>query len=89
MGKHKINPRRRPATRADVERAKQDATRLATKRAFILLFNVLRDKEGYDLDGLQRIWNETMDLADGVAKGYCKLSDLNEVLREEEGIRIE
>ena len=85
----KVNPRLRPATQADVERAKQEATHLATQRAFILLFNVLRDKEGYDLDGLRRIWNETLDLADSVAKGYCKLSDLNEVLREEEGIRIE
>lgn len=85
----KTNPRKRPATYADVERAKQEATNLATRRAFILIFNVLRDKEGYDLDGLRRIWNETLNLADSVAKGYCKLSDLNEVLREEEGIRIE
>ena len=85
----KTNPRKRPATYADVERAKQEAIHLATQRAFILLFNVLRDKEGYDLDGLQRIWHEILDLADSVAKGYCKLSDLNEVLREEEGIRIE
>lgn len=85
----KVNPRRRPATQADIERAKQDATELATKRAFILIFNVLRDKEGYDLDGLRRVWIEALDLADSVAKGYCKLSDLNEVLREEEGIRIE
>ena len=85
----KTNPRKRPATYEDVERAKQEATNLATRRAFILIFNVLRDKEGYDLDGLRRIWNETLNLADSVAKGYCKLSDLNEVLREEEGIRIE
>ena len=85
----KTNPRKRPATYADVERSKQEATHLATRRAFILLFNVLRDKEGYDLDGLRRIWNETLNLADSVAKGYCKLSDLSEVLREEEGSRIE
>ena len=85
----KTNPRKRPATYADVERAKQEATHLATRRAFILLFNVLRDKEGYDLDGLQRVWNETLDLADSVAKGYCKLSDLSEVLRKEAGVNIE
>ena len=85
----KTNPRKRPATYADVERAKQEATHLATRRAFILLFNVLRDKEGYDLDGLQRVWIEALDLADSVAKGYCKLSDLNEVLRKEAGVNIE
>lgn len=87
--KKKVNPRRRPATQADVQRAKQKGQEEAIKLAWSILFTVLRDKEGYDLDGLQRVWKEVDDLSDSIAKGYCTVTDLRDVLKQEIGADIE
>lgn len=87
--KKKVNPRRRPATQADVQRAKQKGQEEAIKLAWSILFTVLRDKEGYDLDGLQRVWKEVDDLSDSIAKGYCTVTDLRDVLKQEIGANIQ
>lgn len=87
--KKKVNPRRRPATQADVQRAKQKGQEEAVKLAWSILFTVLRDKEGYDLEGLQRVWKEVDDLSDSIAKGYCTVTDLRDVLKQEIGADIE
>ena len=87
--KKKVNPLRRPATQADVQRAKQKGQEEAIKLAWSILFTVLRDKEGYDLEGLQRVWKEVDDLSDSIAKGYCTVTDLRDVLKQEIGANIE
>ena len=87
--KKKVNPRRRPATQADVQRAKQKGQEEAVKLAWSILFTVLRDKEGYELEGLQRVWKEVDDLSDSIAKGYCTVTDLRDVLKQEIGANIE
>ena len=87
--KKKVNPRRRPATQADVQRAKQKGQEEAVKLAWSILFTVLRDKEGYDLEGLQRVWKEVDDLSDSIAKGYCTVTDLRDVLKQGIGANIE
>ena len=87
--KKKVNPRRRPATQADVQRAKQKGQEEAVKLAWSILFTVLRDKEGYDLEGLQRVWEEVDDLSDSIAKGYCTVTDLRDVLKQEIGANIQ
>ena len=87
--KKKVNPRRRPATQADVQRAKQKGQEEAVKLAWSILFTVLRDKEGYELEGLQRVWKEVDDLSDSIAKGYCTVTDLRDVLKQEIGADIE
>ena len=87
--KKKVNPRRRPATQADVQRAKQKGREEAIKLAWSILFTVLRDKEGYDLEALQRVWKEVDDLSDSIAKGYCTVTDLRDVLKQEIGANIE
>ena len=88
MKTKKVNPRRRPASQADVQRAKREAQEEAVKLAWSILFTVLRDKEGYDLDGLQRVWKEVDDLSDSIAKGYCTVTDLRDVLKQEIGANI-
>ena len=87
--KKKVNPRRRPATQADVQRAKQKGQEEAVKLAWSILFTVLRDKEGYDLEALQRVWKEVDDLSDSIAKGYCTVTDLRDVLKQEIGANIQ
>ena len=88
MPKRRVNPRRRPATQADINRAKREATDFAVERLWSIMFTVLRDKEGYDLDGLRRVWQEVDDLADSISRGYCTVQDLKHILKEEEGAVI-
>ena len=85
----KVNPRRRPATQADVNKAKKEAIDEAVKLAWSIMMTVLVDKEGYDLDDLRRVWDEVNNLSDSVAKGYCTVQDLRQILKLEVGANIE
>lgn len=85
----KVNPRRRPATQADVIKAKSKAVNEAVKLAWTILFSVLWDKENYTPADMQRVWKEVDNLSDSIVKGYCNISDLRTVLREEAGVNIE
>lgn len=89
MGKHKINPRRRPANQADVIKAKNKAVNEAVKLAWTILMTTLWDKEGYTPEDMQRVWKECDEVSDSIVKGYCSVSDLRTVLREEAGVDIE
>lgn len=89
MNKKKPNPRKRPATQADVQRAKRDAKNEAVQFAWAILFTVLRDKEGYSVEDLRRIWAEVENLSDSIIKGYVSVADLRTALREEAGINLE
>lgn len=85
----KVNPHRRPATQADVSKAKREATDNAVRLARSIFFTVLSDKEGYQLEDLKRVWKEIEDLSDSIAKGYCTVKDLRQILREEVGADID
>ena len=89
MPQKKTNPRRKPATQADVKKAKEQAQEDAVRLAWSIFFTVLRDKEGYALEDMRRIWAEINDLSDSIAKGYCTVSDLRTILREEAGAEID
>lgn len=84
----KINPYRRPMSQADLIRAKKDATKIAVEHAWSIFFMVLRDKEGYTIDDLVRVWNEIEDLSDSINRGYCTVTDLKHILKEEAGAVI-
>lgn len=84
----KINPRRKPATKADVEKAKREAESKAVDYAFAIMFSALRDKEGWGPVRLSRLWGEVNDLSDSVAKGYVSIQDLMTALEEEAGITL-
>ena len=84
----RINPRRRPATMADVQRAKDTATADACRVTLAIFFTALLDKEGMDAEQLQRIWREVEALSESVRDGYVSASDLIRVLRDEYEIDI-
>lgn len=84
----KINPRRRPATQADVQRAKDAATADACRVTLAIFFTALLDKEGMDAEQLRRIWHEVEALSESVRDGYVSATDLIRVLREEYEIDI-
>ena len=85
----KQNPRRRPATQADVNRARDQAVSDAVHLCIVIFFSVLLDKEGADKDILHRVWNEVNDLSDSINQGYVTEADLKRVLREEYDIYID
>ena len=58
----KTNPRRKPATQADVKRAKDKATSDACRACMAIFFTVLLDKERADKETLQRVWGEVESL---------------------------
>lgn len=86
MKKKKVNPRRRPIS-AEVSTGR--AKTMAIRTAWAIMLTVLRDKEGYDVDGLCRVWQEVDDLSDSIAKGYVRVDDLRAVLRDEAGISLD
>lgn len=84
----RVNPQRRPATAADIKRAKDIAFREAVDFALAILFTVLMDKEGFNKFQLQRTWKETQQLCDSVAQGYVSINDLLRVLDKEYDIKF-
>lgn len=88
MSKGKVNPRRKPATLADVERARKEAQDEACKLAWTILFTVLADKEGYTVEQMQKVWHEVDNLSDSIVKGYVNIFDLRKVLCDEYGINL-
>lgn len=87
--KKKTNPRRKPATQADIIKAKKDAQNTAVNYAWAIFFTVMCDKEGYGKKRLKRLWKAVNELSDSIAKGYVSIYDLMKTLDEEMGIVLE
>lgn len=88
MSKHKVNPRRKAITEADLKRAVAKAQDEAITIAIAIMLTVLCDKEGADAEIMQRVWNEINELSDSVAKKYVNIHDLVNTLEVEYGIHI-
>lgn len=71
-----------------IDKIKEEATNEGLKGAIIIFFSVMRDKEGYGIKRLKRIYNEAVDLADSLKKGYVKMEDLEKALKDEANINI-
>ena len=86
--KGKVNPRRKPATMVDIERAKIQAKDAGIKVAMAIMFTVLADKQGFDFDRMNETWRQVLDLSDSIGQRRVSIADLCCVLREEYGIKI-
>ena len=84
----KVNPRRRPATQADVNRAEQRATNDALTASAAIFLTILCDKEGADAETIQRVWQEMQELSQSIIDGYVSVSDLKDTLSNEYGVDI-
>lgn len=73
---------------SNIKKMKREASDNALKYAFVLFLTVMRDKEGYGVKRLQRVYDHIQDLADSITKGYVNLFDLEKVLREEANINV-
>lgn len=87
MSTKRTNPRRLPATQADVDRAKDAGMKEATGYAMAIMLTVLVDKfDGADY--IADVWREVNDLSDSVVKGYVTVADLRNTLKREYEIEI-
>ena len=84
----KVNPRRRPATMVDVNRAVQRATNDALTASAAIFLTVLCDKESADAEIIQRVWQEMQELSQSIIDGYVSVADLKDTLRKEYGVDI-
>lgn len=84
--KKKTNPNKRPATHADVLRAKREAVHEAVRMTRAIIFTVLLDKYGEDPAVMKDIWQKVCILSDEIVERRVNVADLICVLREEYGL---
>lgn len=83
----KVNPRKKPATQADVIRERKAGHLHGVVCTAALFLTVLLDKyNGFDY--IAEVWRNVEKMAEEMAEGRIKLEDLTGVLREEYGIEI-
>lgn len=88
MANKKTNPRKQPASHADVERARAQGRQQGVLDSAVIMLTVLRDKEGFEVADLQRFWSEIGDLSESIVNGYASVADMKNVLKEEAGLFI-
>ena len=88
MAKRKVNPRRIPATEADIKRAKKIASDQAVHLALAVFLTVLKDKFNFDNDQVVCAYKELDKLTEEVAERRVSKNDLLNVLKEEYGIDL-
>lgn len=84
MPKKKVNPNRKPATQADVQKARAAGIKAATA----IMMYVMREKFGFGTKRLTRLWDEVSSLSEEMIDGRVKLDEITDVLLNEYGIDI-
>lgn len=85
--KAKTNPRRRPATEADVQRAWEKGVLDGCSHASAIFLTVLVDKFGGE-DKVTDVWKEIVKLSEEVKERRVSVADLRTTLREEYGVIV-
>ena len=84
----KLNPRRRPATMADVRHATKEAETKCLNMAICIILSALLDKGFLDPEQMRPAWDAINGMSDSIVKGYCNLTDLKQALKTEYGIYV-
>lgn len=83
MANHKkINPRRRPATGADVKKALLEGIGLGVNHAIKICLYILLDKHSAPPDEVQQLSKEMEWLAGHINDGNLSWNDVDRVLKE-------
>jgi hypothetical protein len=88
MNKKRVNPRRRPVTAADVNRARKDAEARSLDLAIAIILMALFDRGFLSPEQMRPAWDAINDKSDSIIKGYCKYEDLRKTLADEYGIYV-
>lgn len=84
----KVNPRRVPATKADIEKAKKDATQGALRKLLYLMLYILIDKHNAPKEDIHQLAAEVNYYADSISKGYITWKDVERVVRDEYDVTL-
>lgn len=84
----KVNPRRKPVSEADLNRAKATASDQAFKLTVVIFLTVLMDNFGFDKDQLHFAWERLNKLSGEVAERRISAWDLAEVLKDEYDVDV-
>ena len=87
MSKNKKNPVRQ-LRESDIKKIKLETTNNAVSFATLIFLTVMRDKEGYGVKRLKRLYDRMQDLIDSVNQKYVSVYDLKKTFEEETGIPI-
>ena len=88
MAKKRTNPRRQPATKADIAKAKQAATRDAMILSIAVPLMALHDLYGFGPKRLEAVCDEMLRKYNDMEAGFFTPDEANEWLWEYAGIRI-
>ena len=77
-----------PKSFATIAGAKQAGQTRGIKCATAIFLRVMKDKEGATTEDVVRIWKEIENLSASIAKGYVKLEDIQQSLKDEDGIDL-
>lgn len=88
MSKKKINPRNRPATQADIIRAKNEATNSAIKKIVYLMLYILIEKHDAPYEDIQTLANEVNYYAESISQGYVTWKDIEHVVVKEYDVSL-
>lgn len=81
--KRKVNPKKKPATEADVKRAYNDGCYDGGHVVFACFMLSIKDAELADNDTLIKIWEHTQMLMEQLRDKEIKLKEIDEVLADE------
>lgn len=85
----KINPNRRPASQADVEKAYRQGRADGTRQSLTVSVWVLRDKCGWGKVRITRFLTDVFSLCEDIVKGQVPEKDVNTALLDEYGIGVQ
>ena len=83
----KKNPRNRPRTQADVDRAFYKGQDQGIKLAIVIFLTVLLDKFN-GADYIQEVWEACNKLSEEIAEGRVNLRELMDVMLDEYDIQL-
>ena len=86
--KKKVNPRRKPVSQADVNRAKDQATSEAIRRILYLVLYILIDKHEAPKEDIKQLAAEVNYYADSISQGYITWKDVERVVRDEYEVEL-
>ena len=84
---HGVGPSQ-PKPFATIAGAKHAGQTRGIKCATAIFLRVMKDKEGATTEDVVRIWKEIENLSDSIAKGYVRLEDIQQSLKDEDGIDL-
>lgn len=83
----KVNPTKKPATQADVEKAYDKGVHAGIRSANTIFLTVLLDKYGFE-DRVIDFWEDVCKLSEEIAEHRVNMTDLTHVLLKEYHIKL-